>query len=180
MFEYIRKSFEKACCFSVQIYELLQLVRKMAYRGEFKPAFEFIENEIKKQSSIRDFIEGETFVKAFYLSFLNIYDFFISASEEEMNKGYADLVMKPFYLKYPDIKFAYLNEIKYLKKELKDKDLEKELQKKILDAKAQLAKYSEDDYAQKMLGLPPYGMVSMKKVIIVFHGWELLYCEEEQ
>jgi hypothetical protein len=29
-----------------------------------------------------------------------------------------------------------------------------------------------------MLGLPPYGMVSLKKVIVVFHGWELAYCEE--
>ena len=151
----------------------------MAYRGEFKPAFEFIENEIKKQSSIREFIDGETFVKAFYLSSLNIYDFYISASEEEMNKGYADLIMKPFYIKYPDIKFAYLIEMKYIARSFKDKDLEKELQAKITKAKEQLAKYSEDEYARKMLGLPPYGMVNMKKVIIEFHGWELTYCEKE-
>lgn len=179
MFEYIRKSFEKAFGFSVQIYELLQLVRKMAYRGEFKPAFEFIENEIKKQSSLRDFIDGETFVKAFYLSFLNIYDFFISASEEEMNKGYADLIMKPFYLKYKDIKYAYLIELKYIKRSVTDNELQKAIQQKIQEAKEQLTKYSEDDYTRKMLGLPPYADVSLKKVIIVFHGWELAYCEEE-
>jgi hypothetical protein len=179
MFEYIRKSFEKAFGFSVQIYELLQLVRKMAYRGEFKPAFEFIENEIKKQSSLRDFIDGETFVKAFYLSFLNIYDFFISASEEEMNKGYADLIMKPFYLKYKDIKYAYLIELKYIKRSVTDNELQKAIQQKIQEAKEKLTKYSEDDYTRKMLGLPPYADVSLKKVIIVFHGWELAYCEEE-
>ena len=179
MFEYIRKSFEKAFGFSVQIYELLQLVRKMAYRGEFKPAFEFIENEIKKQSSLRDFIDGETFVKAFYLSFLNIYDFFISASEEEMNKGYADLIMKPFYLKYKDIKYAYLIELKYIKRSVTDNELQKAIQQKIQEAKEQLTKYSEDDYTRKMLGLPPYADVSLKKVIIVFHGWELAFCEEE-
>ena len=180
MYEYIRKSFEKAYGFSVEIYKLLRLLSKMAYLGEFKPVFDFIENEIKKQSSLRDFIDGETFVKAFYLSFLNIYDFYISASEEEMNKGYADLIMKPFYIKYPDIKFSYLIEMKYIGRSFKDKDLEKELQAKITKAKEQLAKYSEDEYARKMLGLPPYGMVSMKKVIIVFHGWELAYCEEDE
>jgi len=179
MFEYIRKSFEKAFGFSVQIYELLQLVRKMAYRGEFKPAFEFIENEIKKQSSLRDFIDGESFVKAFYLSFLNIYDFYISASEEEMNKGYADLIMKPFYIKYKDIKYAYLIELKYIKRSITDNDLQKAVQGKIAEAKEQLNKYAEDDYACKMLGLPPYANVTLKKVIIVFHGWELAYCEEE-
>ncbi len=178
VFEYIRRSFENAYGFSVQMYELLLLVRKMAYRGEFKEAFEFIENEIKKQSSLRDFIDGETFVKAFYLSFLNIYDFYISASEEEMNKGYADLIMKPFYIKYKDIKFAYLIELKYIPRSISDKELEKALQQKIDKATKQLGQYSEDEYERQMLGLPPYGMVSLKKVIIVFHGWELAYCEE--
>ncbi len=178
VFEYIRRSFENACGFSVQMYELLLLVRKMAYRGEFKEAFEFIENQIKKQSSLRDFIDGETFVKAFYLSFLNIYDFYISASEEEMNKGYADLIMKPFYIKYKDIKFAYLIELKYIKRSVKDNEFEKLLQQKIQEAKSQLGQYSEDEYERQMLGLPPYGMVTLKKVIIVFHGWELAYCEE--
>jgi len=178
VFEYIRRSFENAYGFSVQLYELLLLVRKMAYRGEFKEAFEFIENEIKKQSSLRDFIDGETFVKAFYLSFLNIYDFYISASEEELNKGYADLIMKPFYIKYKDIKFAYLIELKYIKRSVKDKEFDDLLQQKILEASNQLNQYSEDEYERQMLGLPPYGMVTLKKVIIVFHGWELAYCEE--
>ncbi|MBP7563450.1 MAG: AAA family ATPase [Candidatus Cloacimonetes bacterium] len=178
VFEYIRRSFENAYGFSVQMYELLLLVRKMAYRGEFKEAFEFIENEIKKQSSLRDFIDGETFVKAFYLSFLNIYDFYISASEEEMNKGYADLIMKPFYIKYKDIKFAYLIELKYIKRSVKEKEFDDLLQQKIQEASNQLKQYSEDEYERQMLGLPPYGMVTLKKVIIVFHGWELAYCEE--
>ncbi len=178
VFEYIRRSFENAYGFSVQMYELLLLIRKMAYRGEFKEAFEFIENEIKKQSSLRDFIDGETFVKAFYLSFLNIYDFYISASEEEMNKGYADLIMKPFYIKYKDIKFAYLIELKYIKRSIKDKEFEDLLQQKIQEASNQLNQYAEDEYERQMLGLPPYGMVTLKKVIIVFHGWELTYCEE--
>jgi len=178
VFEYIRRSFENAYGFSVEMYELLLLVRKMAYRGEFKDAFEFIENQIKKQSSLRDFIDGESFVKAFYLSFLNIYDFYISASEEEMNKGYADLIMKPFYIKYRDIKFAYLIELKYIKRSATDKEFDNLLQQKIQEGSNQLNQYAEDEYARQMLGLPPYGMVSLKKVIVVFHGWELAYCEE--
>ena len=178
IFEYIRNSFEEAYDFSLDIYELLLLIRDMAFKGTFKPAFEFIESEIKKQTSLRDFIDGESIVKTFYLSYLNIYDFYISASEEEMNKGYADLIMKPFYIKYKDIKFAYLIELKYIKRNVKDKEFDDLLQQKIQEAKLQLDQYAEDEYERQMLGLPPYGMVTLKKVIIVFHGWELAYCEE--
>jgi len=178
IFEYIRSSFEEAYDFSMDIYELLLLVRDMAFKGTFKPAFEFIQSEIQKQSSLRDFIDGENIVKTFYLSYLNIYDFYISASEEEMNKGYADLILKPFYIKYREIQYAYLIELKYIKRSVKDKDLDDLLQQKIQEASKQLNQYSEDEYARQMLGLPPYGKVSLKKVIVVFHGWELAYCEE--
>ncbi len=178
IFEYIRSSFEEAYDFSMDIYELLLLVRDMAFKGTFKPAFEFIQNEIQKQSVLRDFIDGENIVKTFYLSYLNIYDFYISASEEEMNKGYADLILKPFYIKYREIQYAYLIELKYIKRSVKDKDLDELLQQKIQEASKQLNQYSEDEYARQMLGLPPYGKVSLKKVIVVFHGWELAYCEE--
>jgi len=178
IFEYIRNSFEEAYDFSLDIYELLLLIRDMAFKGTFKPAFEFIESEIKKQTSLRDFIDGESIVKTFYLSYLNIYDFYISASEEEMNKGYADLIMKPFYIKYKDIKFAYLIELKYIKRSIKDTEFDDLLQQKIKEAKHQLDQYAEDEYERQMLGLPPFGKVTLKKVIIVFHGWELAYCEE--
>ncbi len=178
IFEYIRSSFEEAYNFSLDIYELLLLIRDMAFKGTFKPAFEFIQSEIQKQSSLRDFIDGENIVKTFYLSYLNIYDFYISASEEEMNKGYADLILKPFYIKYKEIRYAYLIELKYIKKSIKDKEFDDLLLQKIQEATKQLDQYAEDEYACQMLGLAPYGKVSLKKVIIVFHGWQLAYCEE--
>ncbi|HPM03344.1 MAG TPA: PD-(D/E)XK nuclease domain-containing protein, partial [Candidatus Cloacimonadota bacterium] len=74
--------------------------------------------------------------------------------------------------------YAYLIELKYIKRSVKDKDLDDLLQQKIQEASKQLNQYSEDEYARQMLGLPPYGKVSLKKVIVVFHGWELAYCEE--
>ena len=62
----------------------------MAYRGNFKPAIQFIADEINKQSKIRDYIQGEKFIQRFFLAYLNITDFYLSLSEEERNKGYAD------------------------------------------------------------------------------------------
>ncbi|HPM02769.1 MAG TPA: PD-(D/E)XK nuclease domain-containing protein, partial [Candidatus Cloacimonadota bacterium] len=84
----------------------------------------------------------------------------------------------PFYIKYKDIKFAYLIELKYIKRSIKDTEFDDLLQQKIKEAKHQLDQYAEDEYERQMLGLPPFGKVTLKKVIIVFHGWELAYCEE--
>lgn len=56
--------------------------------------------------------------------------------------------------------------------------LDNELTQKTAVAQNQLNQSANDDYACKMLALPPYGSVKLKKLIIVFHGWELIYCEE--
>ena len=39
-------------------------------------------------------------------------------------------------------------------------------------------KYSNDDNAKKLFAVNPYGNVTLKKVIVVFYGWVLAYCEE--
>jgi len=49
---------------------------------------------------------------------------------------------------------------------------------KIEEAEKQLSQYANDEFACKMLALPPYGQIKLTKIIIVFHGWELAYCEE--
>ena len=178
IFEYIRESVYYAYHFSFDILKLKDNLADMAYTGEFKPVFYFIESLIKAQTKLRDYMDNEKVVKAFYLAYMNIYDYYIAASEEEMNKGYADMILKPFVARYPDMEYAWLIEFKYIPRSVKDKALEKEVAIKIADAEKQLSQYANDDFACKMLALPPYGNIKLKKVIIVFHGWELAYCEE--
>ena len=180
MYEYIRASFDDASCFSVSIFDLTRLIQDMAYDGEFKPVIQFIADEVKKQTRIRDYIQGEKVIQGFFMAYLNITDFYLSLSEEEMSKGYADMVMKPFYLKYLDMKYAYLFEFKYINRTDSKEKLQKELSEKITKSKEQLAKYSSDEYSAKMLHTQPYGEVILKKGIIIFHGWELVYLEEEE
>jgi len=178
IFEYIRESIYYAYNFSFDILKLKNNVADLAYTGEFKPVFYFIESLLKTQTKLRDYMDSEKVVKAFYLAYLNIYDFYVAASEEEMNKGYADLILKPFTARYPDMEYAYLIEFKYLPRSLKDKALQEALAEKIAAAEKQLSQYANDDFACKMLALPPYGQIKLKKLIIIFHGWELAYCEE--
>ena len=48
----------------------------------------------------------------------------------------------------------------------------------ISDAKDQLEKYTEDQPSRKEHHLKPYDTVELKKLIVVYHGWEMVYCEE--
>jgi len=99
------------------------------------------------------------------MAYLNVIDFYISLSEEEMNKGYADIVMKPFFLKYEDVEYFYLFEFKYIKRTQNKKQLAKELKQKIADSNKQLASYENDDTSKKMMHGKPYGNVILKKQI---------------
>ncbi len=178
MYEYIRASFDDAISFSVNIFELTTRIQDMAYDGEFKPVISFIADEINRQSSIRDYIQGEKVIQGFFLAYLNITDFYLSLSEIELAKGYADIIMKPFYLKYPDMKYAYLLELKYINRTDKKSELKKQLKSKLKEATEQLKKYSSDEVSARMLHTAPFGEVVLKKGIIIFHGWELVYLEE--
>jgi len=96
----------------------------MAYKGNWNEFFEYLSWKIEEQSGIRDYIEGHQVIKGFLLAYMNITDYYIIESDREQKKGYADLVLKPFLVKYPDIKYSYLIELKYLTKDKKDVDIE--------------------------------------------------------
>jgi hypothetical protein len=157
------------------------MLEDMAYRGQYQPIFKFIAGEIKKNTSLRDFIkknDNEQIVKLFYLKDLMLFDLYLVDSEREQNKGYSDLLLKPFIAKYKDLKYGYLIEFKYIKRSVKMKDLKVEIPKNVEQAEQQLQQYAIDDKVKKSLHLPPYGEVELKKIVIVFHGWEIVYISE--
>lgn len=178
LYDYIRESLRLTYNFNMDVISLEDNISEMAYDGDFQKAFRFIEQELQKQTYIRDFIDGETVVKIFYLVYLNIYDLYIVHSETEKNKGYSDLLMEPFIAKYPDMKYSYLIEFKYIPRNIKDNEFQKILKQKINDAESQLKQYAKDESLHKTLHLTPFGSAKLKQLIIVFHGWELAYCEE--
>lgn len=175
MYSYIRGAYEDVDTFKLDVFGLKRIVRDMAYDGEWREFFTFMADEINKQTKIRDYLEGEKVVQTFFLAYLNITDVFIPLTEQETNKGYADIVLKPFFLKYPDIKCGYLIEFKYISQNKFTKELKN---KKIEESKTQLAKYVNDEKLKMMMHLPPYGNAIMKKLIIIFNRWEMVYLNE--
>jgi len=160
------------------IYKLSNLISALANKGEYKPIIEFINELLNMQTKIRDFKEGEGIVKSHFNTFLGMNDLFETYTEHELNKGFADIVLFPFHQKYHGIKYAYLIEIKYISRKVKKDNIESEVEKKIYEAKEQLDQYSADQKSRKIYSIEPFGQVILKKIIIVYHGWDLMYYEE--
>jgi hypothetical protein len=170
MYEYIRSGFEDADIFKIDLWELSNLITNMAFRGEWKPFFQFLSEQIEKQTAIRDYLNGEKVIQGFLLAYLNVVDFYITQSEAEMNKGYSDIYLEPFLAKYPDLPYSYLIELKYISKKEYSEDKH---QKKIKDAQEELDRYAQSDRIKNSVG-----NTQLKKIILVYKAWELVYCEE--
>jgi hypothetical protein len=170
MYGYIRSGFEDVGIFKIDMWELSDMIANMAYDGEWKPFFLYLSDQIEKQTSIRDYLNGEKVVQGFLLAYLNVVDYYITQSEAEMNKGYSDIYMAPFLSKYPDLEYSYLIEVKYI---IRGKYSEEIQMEKIQDAKKQLDQYVQSDRVKNSIG-----STKLIKVILVYKGWELVFCEE--
>jgi hypothetical protein len=108
-------------------------------------------------------------VQGFLAAYLNIMDYFICYTEPELNKGYADFLLEPVSIKYPDIRYACIVELKYIKRSEYSETI---LQEKIDEAKTQLNTYQQDPFIlEKVDGK------NLLKLILVFNGWELVHKE---
>ncbi|MDM8538815.1 AAA family ATPase [Desulfobacterales bacterium HSG17] len=170
MYGYIRDAFKDVDIFRIELWKFSDLISRMAYDGQWQPVFEFLSDEIKKQTSVRDYLEGEKVIQGFLLAYLNITDFFLTRTEQETGKGFCDLWLEPFLARFPDMPFGYLIELKDISR---TKFTDELLQEKITKAKAQLKKYGEDERV-KMIG----EKVTVKKLVLVYKGWELVHMDE--
>ena len=101
---------------------------------------------------------------------LSINDFLIPHTEYEAGKGYSDFFLEPFLLKYPEMPYGYLIEIKYIKRgELTDSLLKKAED----EAKIQLNQYASDKTF-----LEKYKNQKILKLVLVYHGWEMLMAKD--
>ena len=150
-------------------------MKEMAFNGQWKPLIEYLVQQVDKSMGIRDLITGEKAIQAFLNVYLGLSDLYIIYSEKELEKGYADLVMEPFLAQYPQLKYSYLIEIKYLppqggtKKTLSPAKLKTARQ----EAEDQLRQYSLDEKFKKGIG-----QTILKKVILIFSGTRLVYHDE--
>ncbi|MCP4757626.1 MAG: hypothetical protein GY866_42760, partial [Proteobacteria bacterium] len=170
MYSYLRDGYKDVEVFNVDLRRFATLIRDMAFKGQWKPVIRFLADEVKRQTSIRDYLEGEKVIQTFLLAYLNVTDFYITKTEEEMGKGFVDFYLEPFLPKYPDLKYGYLIELKYMKR---GDYSEKKAQDLLARAKDQLMTYAGDPRALKRSK-----GATLKRIALVFHGWELTELKE--
>ena len=170
LYGYLRDGYRDVGVFSVSHYRFSNLVRHMAYRGAWRPALAFLAEAIAAQTGIRDYLDGEKVVQAFLAAHFSLVGHFVIHSERELNKGYADLHLEPFLARYPDVRYGYVLEIKYLKRgEAVDGTA---VAGRLREARAQLQRYLADESLRRHQ--PSVRHVGLA---VVFHGWELAACE---
>ncbi|MDE0022972.1 MAG: AAA family ATPase, partial [Spirochaetaceae bacterium] len=170
MYGYLRDGYRDVAVFRVDLYRFEQLMMRMANQGEWRPPFEFLAEAIAAQTGIRDYIADEKVVQGFLAAYLSVTDFYVFRSEAELGKGHADISLEPLLARFPHLRHGYLIELKYLKRsESADRDA---VAAAVRDATTQLARYLADErLARQFPGVRFTGLA------LVFHGWELAYCD---
>lgn len=149
--------------------KLVDRMKRMAYKGEWENYFRYIADRLNSQSSIRDFIEGEAYVKTFILAYMGLTHYYIARPEYESNKGYTDIFLQPRLLQLPDMVYSYCIEVKYAKRDASDAEIDQLL----ANAKVQLRQYSAGGWIQH-----DKGNTQLKSIALVFRGWQLVKAEE--
>ena len=154
----------RAIDFYPPTYKLNDLVADFAYDKRLDMFF-FLNGEIKQNSSIRDYIKGESHIKASLITYLCQNNYYEVRSEVEANKGFIDILLNPIQ---DEISYGAIIELKYLSKKEYNK---KRLKEKIKEAKEQLEQYEVEGKSLK-------DGVEFVKVVLVYRAWELVYCKE--
>ncbi|NEX22901.1 AAA family ATPase [Thiorhodococcus mannitoliphagus] len=169
MYGYLRDGYQEAGVFSPSTYDIAEKLNHMAYRGDWMPFFDYLAEQIAAQASVRDFLAGEKMIQGFLLAWLNLSPYFRVFSESEQAGGFVDLYLAPFYFKFPDMRHAYLIELKYVSR-AEDSPAQRE---RLLDeARAQLRRYAGDARVRD-----PLGEARLNALVLLYSGWELVHRE---
>jgi len=156
--EFIHYAYRDFEDFNLKLDRLDEKITEFAINKDLD-MFYYLAQTIKESSSIRDFIDGENFLKAYLLCYLNLNPYYELKSEPESNKGYIDILLNPIK---DEIPYGGLIELKYIKRD--EKDNKELLRQKVEEARRQLNQY---DLGERFI-----------KVIVIYCGWEMVWCEE--
>jgi len=166
--DFLANALELEKVFEINSSKLSDYLAEFALYGDLE-VFRYLAQMIKESTGIRDYIYSEQTVKAMYLAYLSLTPYYVIKSEEELNKGFCDILLKPFN---PYVEYVGLVEFKYIKRAEKSPS-QKQIEALLREAKEELDKYEQDTLVHNYVkeGL------KLQRVIIVFWGWEMVYCE---
>ena len=165
-YSYLLENYDKVC--DVRQSELKMNFTKMAFDGQWREALQYMADCYKNQSSVRDSIEGERNIQGFFLAYLNLNDYYLTAPEVEVQHGYCDFFLLPNLTHYKS-EHSYILEVKYLPK----KDFEAKAEAQWAEAVEQIKGYA----AAPRVEVLRQG-TRLHRIVMQFCGWELARMEE--
>lgn len=169
LYTYLIEAYREASMFDLDLTSFSGLVKEMAMRGHWEPVFRFFARELERQSTVREFIDGEAHVKGFLLAYLGLTQGYIIQPEHESSKGYADFYMMPDLLRQPEIAYSYIVEVKYVRRDASQAEIAALRE----EAVQQLTRYAADEKV-----ICTKGNTKLELIILLFKGWELVVAEK--
>ena len=166
----------------VDVNQLTDYYYDMAYDGKWKEGLRFMADAYAKVSSVRDGIEAERNLQGFFMAYLNLNDYYITAPELELNHGYCDFFLLPDLTHYAS-QHSYILELKVLSKKdfsvivegafTEDGKPMTKAEKQWREALDQIHRYAEAPRVEALRQ-----GTKLHLIIMQFEGWELKRMEE--
>lgn len=166
----------------VDVNQLTDYYYDMAYDGKWEEGLRFMADAYAKVSSVRDGIEAERNLQGFFMAYLNLNDYYITAPELELNHGYCDFFLLPDLTHYAS-QHSYILELKVLSKKDFSAIVEGEFtedgkpmtkaEKQWREALDQIHRYAEAPRVEALRQ-----GTKLHLIIMQFEGWELKRLEE--
>ncbi|MGE5340858.1 MAG: AAA family ATPase [Candidatus Omnitrophota bacterium] len=173
-YDFIAETLDETLSFSLETKMYSNLYEDCAIDGKWKPLIEYIAGRMESSLGLRDLMSSEKAHQVFWNAYLGLSQLYHVYSERELNQGFCDLVMEPYLLQFPAIKYSYLIEFKYIKPtDYEKKDGKEILQRLINEAKIQLDQYSLDETFTKAIG-----KTTLKKITLIFSGNRMVYHDD--
>lgn len=165
-YEYLLEGYNEYS--GIRISSLLTLFTRMSFDGQWQEALQYIADAYKNLSSVRDSIEGERSIQGFFMAYLSLNDYYITAPELELSHGYCDFFLLPNLTHYQS-RHSYIVELKYLPK----KDFEAKAAEQWQQAVEQIDSYARAPRVEALRQ-----GTQMHKIVMQFSGWNLMRMEE--
>ena len=166
----------------VDVNQLTDYYYDMAYDGKWEEGLRFMADAYAKVSSVRDGIEAERNLQGFFMAYLNLNDYYITAPELKLNHGYCDFFLLPDLTHYAS-QHSYILELKVLSKKDFSAIVEGEFtedgkpmtkaEKQWREAVEQIHRYAEAPRVEALRQ-----GTKLHLIIMQFEGWELKRMEE--
>jgi len=163
MAEFVNTMLEETKTLEIDLSDFRDKVYDLAFDLKLD-VFYYLATELDNNTSVRNLVSQESDIRMFYTLYFTLNKIYEPIVELELNKGFVDLyLMKRLTFDYdiPNI----LVEFKFIKQNEKKPDIKQVKE----DAKTQIQKYKNSKKFKVN-----------KSIIIVFHGFKMIYCEWEE